>query len=93
VTAANQFGLPNQTDVWVVANNGATVVSWVVGAGDWNGPLRITPPGLAAPGVGLTSSNQFGLPNQTNAWVIAKSGAINVSWVVLAGAWQGPLVI
>jgi hypothetical protein len=79
--------------VWTVANNGATVVSWVVGAGPWNGALGITPTGLAAPGVGLTSSNQFGLPNQTDVWTVAKSGAINVSWVVRAGAWQGPLVI
>ena len=31
----------NQTDAWEVANNGATDVFWVQGAGAWNGPLQI----------------------------------------------------
>ena len=41
LAASNQFGLPNQTDVFVVALDGATKVSWAVGGGAWGGPLSI----------------------------------------------------
>jgi hypothetical protein len=41
VVASPQLGVPNQTDVCVVANGGATQVSWVDGAGGWNGPMSI----------------------------------------------------
>ncbi len=90
---APQFGVPNQTDVFVVANNGATDVSWVAGAGNWNGPLGITPGGTAPAGAGLTVAPQFGVPNQTDVFVVANNGATDVSWVAGAGNWNGPLGI
>ena len=41
LAASNQFGLPNQTDVFVFDNSGATDVMWVVGGGNWGGPMAI----------------------------------------------------
>lgn len=38
---SNQFGIPNQTDVFAVAANGALDV---VGGDPWNGPAQIGPP-------------------------------------------------
>jgi hypothetical protein len=93
LAASNQFGLPNQTDVFVVGGDGATRVSWVQGAGVWQGPRAITAPGTAPAGAALAASNQFGLPNQTDVFVVGKNGATDVSWVVGAGNWQGPMTI
>jgi hypothetical protein len=91
LAVAPQFGVPNQTDVFVVANSGAMEVSWVVGAGSWNGPLRISPSGLAPAGAPPAVSNQFGIPNQTDVFVVANGGATEVVWVQGAGGWNGPL--
>jgi hypothetical protein len=93
VAASNQFSLPNQTDVFVVANDGATRVSWVQSGGKWQGPLTITPAGLAPKGAHLAASNQFGIPNQTDVFVVANDGATRVSWVQSGGKWQGSLTI
>ena len=90
VVSSPQFGL-NQTDVFSVASNGAVQVRWVQGAGNWNGPLAISPPGLAPPGAHLAVSNQFGLPNQTDVFVVDNNGASDVLWVQGAGNWNGPL--
>jgi hypothetical protein len=88
-----QFGLPNQTDVFVVENDGAINVSWVSGAGSWQGPLGITPMGVSQPGAALASSQQFGISNQTDVFTVKKDGTIDVSWVQGGGTWQGPLAI
>lgn len=41
VTASNQFGIPDQTDVFAVDYNRTLQVLWVLGAGAWDGPLPI----------------------------------------------------
>ncbi|HZD65929.1 MAG TPA: glycoside hydrolase family 3 N-terminal domain-containing protein, partial [Acidimicrobiales bacterium] len=93
LAASPQFGLPDQTDVFVVDTGGATRVSWVQGAGRWRGPLAITPPGTAPAGAGLAAANQAGLPDQTDVFAVDSAGATRVSWVQGAGGWQGPLAI
>ncbi len=93
LAASNQFGIPNQTDVFVVGTNGAVQVLWVQGAGAWKGPLASPPPGLAPAGAGLAASNQFGIPNQTDVFVVASNGGTQVVWVDGGGAWNGPLGI
>ena len=65
--------------------------AWVTGAGNWHGPLGITPGGTAPAGAGLGVSNQFGIPNQTDVFVVANGGATQVSWVDGAGGWNGPM--
>jgi hypothetical protein len=93
LTASAQFGIPNQTDVFVVENDDAIHVSWVQGAGTWQGPLRITPTGVEEPSAELASSQQFGISNQTDVFAVEKDGTIDVSWVQGGGAWGGPLAI
>jgi hypothetical protein len=93
LSTSNQFGLPNQTDVFVVDKAGTRRSVWVDGAGTWQGPLAISPAGLDSPGAPLTSSNQFGIPNQTDVWAVDKGGNLKVVWVQNAGVWQGPLAI
>jgi hypothetical protein len=93
LAASNQFGISNQTDVFVADTTGTLKVVWVQGAGKWQGPLRIGPNGKAPSGAGLAASNQFGIPNQTDVWVVDKTGTLEVVWVESAGTWQGPLEI
>ncbi|WP_080413483.1 hypothetical protein [Burkholderia ubonensis] len=93
VSASNQFGLSDQTDVFVVSSNGALHVAWVNGAGRWNGPVPISPPGLFPPGAAVSASNQFGLSDQTDVFVVSSNGALHVAWVNGAGGWNGPAPI
>jgi hypothetical protein len=44
VVASPQFGVPNQTDVFAIGNNGQLHVAWVSGGGAWNGPIGLAPP-------------------------------------------------
>jgi outer membrane protein assembly factor BamB len=91
VAASNQFGLPNQTDLFAVGGNGGSRVSWVVGGGNWGGPMQISPSGTAPSGSGLSASNQYGIGNQTDVFVIGGDGKSRVSWVDGGGPWGGPL--
>ncbi len=90
LAASNQFGIPNQTDVFAVDGNGSLRVSWVVSAGAWNGPAQIGPAGLFPSRAAVASSNQFGIPNQTDVFAVGRDGALNVAWVVSADRWNGP---
>jgi hypothetical protein len=91
VAASAQFGL-TQTDVFFVDNNGALNVAWVVEGGNWQGPVGISPGGVAPPGASVAASAQFGL-TQTDVFFIDNGGALNVSWAVEGGNWQGPVGI
>ncbi|ABA47979.1 hypothetical protein AQ802_24650 [Burkholderia pseudomallei] len=93
LAASNQFGIPNQTDVFAVDGNGSLRVSWVVSAGAWNGPAQIGPAGLFPSRAAVASSNQFGIPNQTDVFAVGRDGALNVAWVVSADRWNGPTPI
>ncbi len=91
VAASRQFGL-DQTDVFAVDHNGTLTVSWVSGGGTWQGPAAISPAGTFAPGSALCASRQFSL-DQTDVFVVDKSGALTVTWVGGGGAWKGPVAI
>ncbi len=94
LAASQQFGV-SQTDVFVVDKNGQLNVFWVVGTGAWNGPEKIGPVGIAASGARVAASRQFGASDQTDAFVINKTGTNGpgwptVFWVEGSGAWNGP---
>jgi len=73
-----------------VDNNGAAQVLWVQGAGNWNGPLAITPNGLATKGSSLAASNQIGIANQTDVFMVDFARTAQVVWVNGSGPWNGP---
>jgi len=51
LAASQQFGIGNQTDIFLIDENGDLDVFWVNSAGPWNGPLARGP--VAAPSAGL----------------------------------------
>ena len=81
---------PQQLDAVFVDRNGSVNVMWVVDGGTWQGPVGLTPPNTAPPGAPVALENQIG-PQQLDAVFVGRNGAVNVMWVVDAGAWQGPV--
>jgi hypothetical protein len=91
VAVANQSA--DQLDAFVVGNDGAIYVTWVVGLGHWSdgtpgnpAPAPITPPNLAPKGACLTAMAQN--DRQLDAFVVGKDGAVYVTWVVGLGHWS-----
>jgi hypothetical protein len=92
VAASAQFGVPNQTDVFAVSNEGQLMVAWVDGAGKWAGPAVIGNVSTSGGGYGLAASAQFDLigpPNRTDVF-IQTGQQILVTWVDGAGKWTLP---
>ena len=83
----------NQLDVFVVRDDGAIWVTWVVGDGAWtdgqNGrrhPVRVSTPDLAPPGAPLSAILQN--ETQLDVLVVGKGGAIWATWEVNDGGWR-----
>jgi len=81
----------HQLDVFFIGTDGALYVSWVIDGATWQGPVRISRPGIAPPGGGVAATNQGA--NQLDVFFVGRDGALYVSWVVGGGIWQGPLRI
>jgi len=92
VAASQQFGAKNQTDVFVIGQNGQLNVFWVQGAGAWNGPLKIGPAKHTRSGANLAVSRQFGV-DRTDVFLVDRNGQLNVFSVEGAGSWSDQPVL
>jgi hypothetical protein len=81
----------NQLDAFYIGTDGGVYVSWVIGGGVWEGPVRITPANVAAPGASVTAAKQ--LDNQLDVLFVGNDGGVYVSWVIGGGVWEGPVRI
>src|SRR5215831_3911542 len=79
----------HQLDVFFIGADGALCVSWVIDGDTWQGPVRISRPGVAPAGGGVAAARQSA--DQLDVFFIGRDGALYVSWVVGGGIWQGPL--
>ncbi len=86
VAVSQQFGVEDQTDVFLVDQNGQLNMFWVTDSGDWSGPKKIGPSSSAAP----VASQRFGVDNRTDVFVVSDQGQVNVYWVAGSGDWNGP---
>jgi hypothetical protein len=93
LAVSQQFGIANQTDVFLVGNNGQLVVLFAQGAGGWGGPHNISNPNFAPNGAPLAVSQQFGIANQTDVFLVGNNGQLVVFYVEGNGNWQGPHAI
>lgn len=91
LVAANQAD-QNQLDVFFIDENQRLCVSWVMGGGIWQGPVRISPTGIAPKGACLATAHQID-DNQLDVFFIGEDGGLYVSWVIGGGVWQGPVRI
>ena len=95
VAVSQRFGLV-QTDVFVVDKKGTLTVISVDGAGAWSAAKPIGPPGLVPSGAFVAVSQQFGITNQTDVFLINQTGPNAPGWPVVFwidapnNSWQGP---
>lgn len=79
-----------QLDVALVGTDGTLLLFWVVGVGQWQGPLHLTGPGFAAPGADAALEHQNSI-NQLDAVLADKAGAVSVLSVPGLGNWTAPV--
>jgi len=92
IAASQQFGAGNQTDVFSVNGSGQLDLNFVDSAGEWQGPIPIGAANFAPAGCPVVASRQFGL-NQTDVFLVAGNGQLQVFWVDNNGGWGGPEAI
>ncbi len=92
VAASRQFGT-DQTSLFAATRTGQLGVFSAQGKGRWKQTSALGPIGLAHPNAAIAVSQQFGAKNQTDVFLIAQNGQLNVFWVQGTGAWNGPLEI
>jgi hypothetical protein len=80
----------HQLDILFIDKDGALNVSWVIDGGTWQGPVGISPTGVAPKGAPLAAAHQT-TDAQLDVVCIGNDGALNVSWVNDGGTWQGPV--
>jgi hypothetical protein len=93
LAASNQFGIPNQTDVFSVEKGGTLSVFSITGNGAWEGPRPISAKDFFTSDTAVAASDQFGLTNQTDVFAIDRKGTLSVFWINNKNTWNGPLSI
>ncbi len=87
IATSAQYGAPGQTDVYVVGRNGAVDLLWAEGGGTWHS-TSISAPGLAPAGAAIATSPQYGVADQTDAFVAGANGAIDLLSATDGGSWR-----
>ncbi|MEC2743791.1 hypothetical protein P9Z56_09770 [Bacillus cereus] len=87
LTTAHQTD--EQLDLFFVDKKGRVNVMWVVGTGNWNGPVPLTALNYVPPGANLTTAHQT--DEQLDLFFVDSQGRVNVMWVVGTGNWNGPV--
>lgn len=85
----------SQVNVFFIGNDGALYVATVIGLGEWEEPVRISPLNVAPPGGSVATGYQTS--QQLDVFFIGKNGALYVSWAKTSGIsirdWNGPVGI
>jgi hypothetical protein len=87
VATSAQYGVADQTDAFVVGRNGAVDLLWDNGAGGWHS-APVSAPRFAPPGAAVATSAQYGVADQTDAFVVGRNGAVSVLWARGDGRWH-----
>jgi hypothetical protein len=87
IATSPQYGVADQTDVFVTGSNGAVNLLWASGEGTWHS-MPVSAPGLARPGAAVATSPQYGLAGQTDVLVTGANGAVDLLWAGGEGAWR-----
>ena len=93
VAASKQFGAgssgDDQTDVFVIDNNGDLNVFYIYGSHKTWQPQKINNDGTNIPGGAIAVCQQFiNGSNQTDVFVANRSGKLDVYFVISAGQWN-----
>jgi hypothetical protein len=75
VAVGQKPGTTDQTQVFLFDNHGQLNIFSADAGGKWSGPITVGPQNVAPAGSPLILSPQFGVPNQTDLFVINQSGS------------------
>jgi hypothetical protein len=92
LAASRRFGA-NQTDVFAVDKTGTLNSFGVDGTGSWQGPEKISKADFAHPGGHVVVGQRAGNANQTDVFLVDKTGRLNVFSTKGKGSWNGPVPI
>jgi hypothetical protein len=81
---SRQFGT-DQTSLFAVTRTGQLGVFSIQDKGRWKQTNMLGPIGLAHPGAPLAALQQFGAKNQTDVFLIAQNGQLNLFWAAGMG--------
>jgi len=99
IAVSQGLGTNDQTDVFLIDRSGQLNVFSVDSSGQWSGPVTVGPQNVAPSGAPLAASQQFGVPNQTDVFVMNQTGNQNgasgqgwptVIWSTGPNQWNGP---
>ncbi len=90
IAVSQQSDVSNQTDVFVVDNDGQLNMFWVQGLGNWSDSVKIGAKDFAVPGAPVAATQQFGATNRTDVFLVDKTGTLHLFWTDGAGLWHGP---
>ena len=76
LAASPRFGAPNQTDVFVVDNQGALNLFSDQGKGSWS--AQPAPAGTFPKRAYVAASQRFGVSDQTDLYIVGSDGQLNV---------------
>jgi hypothetical protein len=92
LAASQRFGVPKQTDLFVIDKVGQlNVVSAVSGA--WGMPQTIGPKSLFVPGAFIATAQHAGVHDRTDVFLVDKSGQLIMFWVRGSRNWSDPVQI
>ena len=75
VAVGQKPGTTDQTQVFLFDNHGQLNIFSADAGGKWSGPITVGPQNVAPAGSPLILSPQFGVPNQTDLFVINQAGS------------------
>jgi len=80
----------DQLDAFFIGEDGGFYVAWSTEGGNWQGPQRVSPPGVQASvsGGNLTAFNQSA--GQVTVLFVDAVGRLASMFVIGGGVWQGP---
>lgn len=88
VTAVFQ-PLNNQLEVFAIDATGAVKIAWKTNNGRWQGPVALSPPGVASPGAPLSAVWQP-LNEQLEVFWVDTTGALRGLWKQHNRRWEAP---
>jgi len=91
VTAVFQ-PLNNQLEVFAIDATGAVKLAWKAQNGRWQGPVALSPPGIAPPGAPLAAVWQP-LNEQLEVFWVDTAGALRGVWKQHNGRWAPPFYL
>jgi hypothetical protein len=89
---SQRFDAVNQTDLYVISIEGQLAVFSVTGAGRWTQSAAYGAVDMAVPHTSIVASKRFGTDNQTDVFLIAQGGQLQVFLASLSGV-TGPTPI